>query len=96
MCAHGWRTSTRDLESGYLGDEIRIEVSELSPGRNHVQVQALCEGEWVYLTVDWESQRGQIVKRFRRHFTEQEARHVRFMTFREFVEEQVPVFERLQ
>jgi len=66
---------------------------ELSPGNNHVQVQALCEEKWTYLTVDWDQKIGQQVKRFWRHFTHEEAKHVRFMTFREFVDEQVPVFE---
>ena len=52
------------------GYPARIAISNVRPGVDHAQAEALIDGRWTPLTVQWDTRKGVMVTTWTRHFGE--------------------------
>ena len=64
---------------------VRMAVSHISKGVDHVQAEALIEGSWIPLTEIWDGKSMAVVTH-KRHF---DIMPYRYLTLREFFDEQI-------
>lgn len=50
------------------GHDTRIAISNLGPGLDHAQAEALIDGKWTPLTVSWDAKLGIMVTTWGKHF----------------------------
>jgi len=60
----------RAWTAAHHGYPTRIAVSNVRPGVDHAQAEALINGRWTPLTVTWDTRKGVMVTTWTRHFGE--------------------------
>jgi hypothetical protein len=78
LCAWTWGT--------FKGVEVRIAVSQISPGLDHSQAQALINGKWTPLTELWKRDHLEVVP-YKSHYPDIEP--YRYLTLKDWIEEQI-------
>ena len=76
-CAWAWTVKYRT--------EVRMAVQKIRPGVDHVQAQALIDGEWKPLVMKW-TDKGPVAYPGQRHF---DVEPYRYLTLRKWVEDQI-------
>ncbi len=77
LCAETWRV--------FMGDQVRIAITQIDANTTHWQAQCYIEGQWIYLTELWKGTNLEVVQ-WESHFPEKEP--YRYITLREAFEDQ--------
>ena len=69
---------------------VRMAIQRIADGVDHVQAEALIDGEWIPLTEIWDGTSMAVIT-YQRHFPDA-GEPYRYLTLREFFDEQYEMF----